>query len=217
MERAQLSEFYAKNVGLIKTVTRKGAARAAALGSQLTDSDIEQEMTEVFIRAFDSYDPSEFRFSTYYMRSAFNRLNYLFEKIGKERVDNKTYSVEEMSSWAGIEDDEVGITVEDVTSVRPDEAAQMTSLMRSWSKQLSPAGQLLMAWTIEPPEFIEREFLAQLKHAEYAKSVGVSSRARLVIDAAYVATILKKVVGRKHEPLISAALNEVKQIARNTL
>lgn len=218
MERAQLGEFYAKNVGLIKTVTRKGAARAAALGCQLTDSDIEQEMTEVFIRAFDSYDPTQFRFSTYFMRSAFNRLNYLLAKIGKERVENLTFSVEEMTSWAkDADEDEPTMTVEDVTSVGPEEAAQIKSVMRLWSKQLSPLAQLMVSWTLEPPEFVEREFLAQLKHAEYAKSVGIACRSRLVIDAPYVANVMKKVLGRKHESLVIAALHEVKQIAKDTL
>lgn len=218
MDRTQFEAFFLKNQGLIHSVARKGAARAAAVGcSTLEYDDLVQELTETFIKAYDLYDPAKTKFSTYFVRSAYNRLNELMAKVEVERVENGVRSVEEMGSWASGEEGEesLGITVEDVTSMGPEATAQMQSTIRAWHSQLSGAGQLILEWTLSPPDYVEREFIAQQAHAEMARNMGIPRRARLDIDASFVAGVLKQITGKT--ALFSRALEEVKAIARNSL
>lgn len=216
MDRADLPKFYQKNVGLIRTAARRVTARALAIGSGTLDyEEMEQELTEVFIRAFDGYDPSKYRFSTYFMRAAFNHANRIIKKQEIERVANGTQSVEEMGERLD-SDDGLSMTVEDVTSIRPEEAAQMQSLMRSWTAQLSELAQAMLSMSLEPPEWLVEEFRAQAGHIEYARELGAVRRSRSEINASYVASTLKTIYPA-HALAITDALDEIKTIARNTL
>lgn len=215
MDRAGFQEFYKQNVGLIRTAARKVASRAAAIGSGTLDYDeLEQELTEVFIRAYDGYDPEKYRFSTYYMRAAFNRANYLLKKQETERIENRTRSVEEMGSKYEDNDEGLSATVEDVTTIRPEEHAQIQSLLRYWHSKLSPAAQAILALTLEPPEWLCDEFHAHRAYAELCRASGVPRRAKQDLDAAYVAQLLKQITG---DIIFDEALEEVRKIARNTL
>lgn len=216
MEQVNFANFYKENIGLIRTATRKVMSRALALGTATMDyDDMEQELTLIFIDAYKHYDPSKYKFSTYYMRAAFNRANYLLKKVYKERINNGVRSVEEMGSWAEDNDDGLSMTVEDVMAVKPEEQAQIKSLMRTWNAQLSPLGQLIMSWTLEPPEWLEHEFEAQKVHAEISRSLGVTTRSRAELNAAYVVFMLKQVFGYPHA--FDNALKEIQHVARHTL
>lgn len=218
VDRAQFPEFYKKNAGLIHLVTKKVTARAMALGSGTIDYDeMEQEMTEVFLRAYDGYDPEKFKFSTYFMRAAFNRANYLLHKVQVERVVNRTKSVEEMGARMGGDDDEdLSMTVEDVTSMGPEDHAQLQSLMRSWHAKLSCVGQMILTLTLEPPEWLIHEFMAQKEFAEISRAQGITRRGRQDLNASFVVHVLKVANPDNTAPL-ETALDEVRKIARNTL
>lgn len=217
MDRSGLATYFKENVGLVHSAARKGAARAAAVGcSTLDHDDFVQELTEVFIKAYDLHDPTKTRFSTYFMRSAYNHINKMMEKVNIERMEMGVRSVEEMSSWNQDDDGgELGFTVEDVTAIGPEEAAQMNSMVNAWHAKLSPGARLVLEWTLNPPDFIENEFLAQLAHAEMARDMGLPRRSRLMIDASFVSTLLKQVTGK--QAFFGAALEEVKSVARSTL
>lgn len=195
MNRDNISSYYADNTGLIHTVARKGFRRLQAIGASMDYEDLYQELTETFIKAYDRFDESTGnKFSTYFMVSAHNRLNRLATDYEIERLELKIYSIEEINSWC---EDGKGTIEEKIASdsPSPEELASVRSSTVNIMRQLSPLAAVVAEFAIDPPDFIEREFVAAQAHANFARSKGVERRARGSLNVAFVCSVLERTSG----------------------
>ena len=235
MDRENLGRYYADNMGLIHVVARKGYGRLQGIGANIGYDDLVQELSEVFIKAYDLFDEGRgLQFSTYFMFSARNEINKIAERFERERtggvvvsaVKNKEeygYEVEREYLHGGtssIEDlnaaGEEGSSIEETIAAdcpTPEEivcAGQAAAYLLS---QLSPLASQIAEMAINPPDFIEREFVAFQAHAEYARSVGLERRCRGVINVSFVASVLERVTDISASQ-IRAAKSEITSLAK---
>jgi RNA polymerase sigma factor (sigma-70 family) len=235
VDRNDLGKFYADNMGLIHTVARKGYGRLQALGAPIDYDDLVQELSEVFIKAFDLFDEAAgAKFSTYFTFSAYNEINKIASRVERERTGSKVVSVEKKEGeygyavereylhggMIGIEDinaaGEDGCSFEETVACdmpTPEEIVEAASSARALLNKLSPLAASIAKLAFDPPDFLEREFLAAQAHAEYARSVGIERRCRGTITIAFVATFLEKTTDLSAAQ-IRAAKNEIAAMAK---
>jgi len=239
MDRNNLARFYADNVGLIHTVARKGYGRLQALGAGIDYDDLVQELSEVFIKAFDGFDEEAgTKFSTYFTFSAYTKLNKIAARFERERAGGVVLSAEKKDGEYGYEvereylhggtigieeinaagEDEYSSVEETIAcdSPTPEEIVEAASSARALLNSLSPLAASIAEMAFEPPEFLEREFIAMQAHAEYARSVGVERRCRSTITTAFVATFLEKTTDLPVAQ-IRAAKNEIAAMVKRGL
>lgn len=240
MDRNNLDRFYADNIGLIHTVARKGYGRLMGIGAAISYEDLVQELSEVFIKAFDGFDESASEFSTYFTVAARRKISkiaegYELDRIGvkttrclsdeidpntgkqkwkarKEKIHGGAFSVEELSSWS--EDGEGSIleTI-DSGSATPEEILQARQELGAMLGRLSPLAATMCELTLNPPEFMEREFIAVTAHAEYARSQNIERRGRNSLNVAFVAGVLEKTTDLP-VAAIRAAKREIMDLAK---
>lgn len=192
MNRANLSQFYKDNTGLLHVVARKGYGRLQAIGASIDYEDLVQELSITFIRSFDLFDEmAGCKFSTYFMTAAYHEVNKIADAIVAERVTNGVRSVEEIDSWSDEEGSSVEerIANEDATPYQVVAANQLTEMI---FKRLSPLAVMIAKMAIHPPEFMELEFEAATAHAEVARGIGIEKRARGSLNVSFVCSVLTK-------------------------
>lgn len=173
--------------------------------------DIFQDLNEVFIKAFDRFDEAVgVRFSTYFITSAYNELNKKAKSFEAERLTLGMRSVEEINSLA---EDEDGIGFEEKIasdSATPEQTLIARSAIDKWFNDLSPVAAMIAGLTLDPPEFIEREFYGAMSHAEMSRELGVERRARGSLNVGFVCSVLEKTTGMPPR-VLNAARKEVLQ------
>jgi hypothetical protein len=190
MDRQLLGTYYEKNVGLIHSVAQKGFRRLQAIGAVTDYDDLFQELVVTFINSYDLFDESKGMFSTYFIRSAFNKLNKIAKGFEAERIENGVRSIEELSSFGPD-----GVGFEDLipsSFPTPEEFVSAQSMFEAISASLSPLATMIAEMAIDPPEFIEHEFNAAIVHAERSRNNGVEKRARGSLNVAFVCHVLTK-------------------------
>lgn len=195
MNRSELDKYYAENVGLVHAVARKGHARLLSIGAAMPYEDVAQEMSIVFIKAFDGYSPElGNKFSSYFTRAAYNHLNEIVKGYSDERVKYGVRSVEEMSehikSNEGIDVDVGGYIV--CNRNTPERDAMQNEAFAAVFSGLSPIAAQIVSWLIDPPELVEEELSARIAHAEFARSHGVPKRASDSLSLGFVCDVLLK-------------------------
>lgn len=189
-----VAEFYEKNKGLVHAVSRKGYARLQSAGVGLDYEDVFQEMSIVFLKAYEGFDASKgFKFTTYYYMAAFNKLNNWAQKQISERLTYGVLSVEEMDDRAGGDSDVENVMMVDPSS--PESYYKCKEFLIHVSKTLSPLVGLILNWTLTPPpELLEQLRMAEY-HAEFGRSIGISSRNMATLSPRYVGSFLVMVAG----------------------
>lgn len=220
MDRNNLGRFYADNVGLIHTVARKGFGRLSGIGASVDYDDLFQELSEVFIKAYDGFDEDGSKFSTYFTVAAGHKINQIAEgyeldrmgvkttrfksdetcpktgkkkwKARKDKIHGGAVSVEEMASWS--EEGDSGSVIESIDSgtATPEQLCQAQQELNVMLANLSPLAAKIVEMTLNPPEFIERELEAVEAHVEYARSNGFPRRNTASISVSFVADVLEK-------------------------
>ena len=240
VDRSKLDRFYADNVGLIHTVARKGYGRLMGIGAAVGYEDLVQELSEVFIKTFDGFEEDGGQFSTYFMVAARNKINQIAEgfeldrtgikttrylsdeidadtgkrkwKARREQVHAGAASVEEMTSWSDEGEGSILDTI-DSGSATPEELVQAQQELNAMFSSLSPLAARMCEMTLNPPEFIEHEFVATMAHAEYARSQNIERRGRSNLNLAFVAGVLEKTTNLP-VATIRAAKREVMDLAK---
>ena len=206
MDRQNLDRFYADNVGLIHTVTHKSFGRLRAIGAATDYEDLYQELTEVFIKAYDRFDESlGNKFSTYFITSAFHEVNKIAKRFEVERIEFGVKSFEELS--VGLDGGSVEEMIADSAST-PEQELAGKDAVRNMLEKLSPLASMIAGMAIDPPDFMEHEFAAAQAHAEYSRSLGVEKRARGSLNVAFVCSVLEKTTDLP-PGAIKSAKNEV--------
>lgn len=219
MNRSELDKYYAKNVGLVHAVARKGYARLMSIGAAMPYDDVVQEMSIVFIKAFDGYSPElGNKFSSYFTRAAYNQVNEIVKDYSDERIKYGVRSVEEMSEHIKSNEDidvDVGSYIVCTRNTPERDAIQNEAFTRVLGR-LSPLATQIVSWMIDPPKLLEGELMARVAHAEFARSQGVAKRASDSVSIGFVCDVLMRVgVGEQairaaRRELETAALKEMK-------
>jgi DNA-directed RNA polymerase specialized sigma24 family protein len=223
MERANLNSYYAANTGLIHTVAGKGYRRLMAIGASVDYEDLVQDLSEVFIKAYDLFDETRgAKFSTYFVTAANNKINALareveVERIGvkttrcrldevdeetgkskwssrQERIHAGTTSVEEMNERMGEDGASILETIAS-SAASPEQIVEAASTLENMLSRMSPLASFMVEAALDPPAFMEREFEAAQAHAEYARGIGVPRRSGTELDIGFVAGFLNKTMG----------------------
>lgn len=212
MERADLDRYYAENTGLIHMVAKKGYARLMSIGASYDYLDLFQELSLVFVKAYDAFDDNNGnKFSTYFAVSAYHKVNAIAEDIQTERIDLKMRSVEEMASWSEDGKDESELIADD--SATPEQQHIANVQLANLMARLSPLAAQIVTLAIDPPEFIEREFAANSAHAKLSREKGTEIRASRSLNVAFVCSVLDKARIVRPLPLREARL-EIARVAQ---
>lgn len=213
MDRNNLDRFYAENSGLIHTVAQKGYGRLQGIGASMPYEDLVQDLSVTFIKAFDQFDPEQGKFSTYFMRSAFNELNKIAADFEIERCELGIRSVEEMSHASDSDDANVLEAIAG-DSLTPEQLMVNRSAVEHLARILSPLAQEIAIWIIYPPEFIGTELIAHQAHVDYARGMGHARRNKTHLGLGFVCEMMEMIGVASNSDLRRARLELQEAIER---
>jgi len=205
------ADFYKENVNLIHAVSRKGYARLQAAGVAMDYEDVFQEMSVVFLKAYERFDESlGFRFATFFYKAAYNRLNVWAQEMIEERLVHGTVSIEEMNTS---EDEEFNL--QDVLMVdheTPEDHCRIRQFIRFIESSLSPLARLIVNWMVAPPEELMEEIRKAEANAEFGRSLGFNCRCMARITPRYVAGFIRMISTSIQESDCNKALKEIDRL-----
>lgn len=210
MDKQPISQFHKENESLIHFASQKALKRfsAAGLGDRIEYEEIFGNLTEIFLKSYQQYDPERSKFSTYFVTACHNFVTDRLEKMFRLEIKmESTSAMAEMRS-----DDGEGSQDElfDEDPMLEDEVA-LESEMKFMRQNLSPFGQILFDYSINPPQFILDEFHAQRAQCALATSLGFKTSHSTEINLQFIANCLKDTASNpetvKH---IKKAVEEVK-------
>lgn len=209
------ADFYKANMGLVHAVSRKGFSRLATAKVVIDYEDVFQEMSIVFLKAFEKFDESKgFKFSTYYFMCAYNRLNRWAQDLIEERLKYGVVSIEELSQAAGDgEDLDISTMMQDYAdpSSDPESSYRVTELLEHMVKTISPLAGLILEWSIAPPQEVMTEVRKAQDYAEYGRSMGHNSRCMVQVSPRYIASFIS-MISDVSQPEVTKALKEIEDI-----
>ncbi|MCG5512778.1 sigma factor [Ectothiorhodospira shaposhnikovii] len=181
---------YENNLGLILHIARKCHARILACHIPMEFDDVVQEISLTWLMARDKFDPDAgFRFSTYFVKSAYTGINRLVET----QTRLTTFSYDEPMG-----DDQEGSTMLDLfesdipgPEAEYDREAQYERNCRSLSKLALTA----LNWLIDPPDFVMDEYRAMRAQADMAQRQGFATRCAKDVDLVLILNCLCKTFG----------------------
>lgn len=196
--------FYASNIGLVHTVSRKVHARILAMGASIEYCDVQQEATMVMMRAYEKFDESlGFKFSTYFMRAAFYDLNKFVKSYEK---DVSVLGVFSLQSATGEDGEAIDLeSTIDGGFGSPEQILEAKQLVCEIRSQLSPLAGLILDIMIEPPEEFEDDWVI-------ARSVGDTKKIEL--NANFIGSFIKKITDATDRE-VDMALGEIKSLSRS--
>lgn len=204
------ADYYKANVGLVHSVSKKGYARLRSAGVGLDYDDIFQEMSIVFLKAYSGFDESQgFKFSTYYFRAAYNKLNTWAQKMIDERLEHGVVSIQELNHTEDGEN-----SLEDVLMVdhaTPEAQYRVTEFLNHVNDSLSPLASLILAWVLQPPPQVMTEIKRAEANAEFGRSLGYSSRCMVNITPRYIANFIQ-MISSVTQPDVDRALKEIDRL-----
>ncbi|MGS9896517.1 hypothetical protein [Acinetobacter baumannii] len=222
-----INELYKEHVGLINKVTSNILKRVANMqnaGMQvpidLQDAeDIHNILFEVFVKAINGFDEKQnFRFSTYFVKAAYNRINRIIESAVGDRSINTV-------SFFDLANNDEGEPVDadrflDVEQENSFEQADLSNVLNYVQTQLSPLALELLKQVIHPhPEF-EREYEAQYAKREFALQFHSSHYKAMVkpLNLAFIVRCVKRTATTNREQvLVDEAAKEIRKLLSNEL
>lgn len=208
------AEYYKANMGLVHVVSRKGFSRMAAAKVVIDYEDVFQEMSIVFLKAFEGFDESRgFKFSTYFFMCAYNRLNRWAQDLIEERLKHGVVSIEELGHNLDGDDIDMGSMMQDMSdpSADPESSYRVRELLEHMATKLSPLAALILEWSIAPPKEVMVEVRKAHQYAEYGRSKGHNSRCMVQVSPRYVASFIR-MVSDASQPEVTKALRELEEL-----
>lgn len=185
-----LNGYYAANIGLVHSVTRKGYARIQQISGSYCYEDLFQDLSITFINSYKGFDESKGnKFSTYFVRAAYNRINTLANEIFEERCKFGVRSFEEMSE--DIDSGDVYEILNVSGSVAPEVTMDVAAYLTKAAEKLSPVAATMVNWMIDPPDFVLSEIKASMAYAQHARDTGQEKRFKDSGDTILIAKLMQ--------------------------
>lgn len=209
-----IDQFYGKHVKLVHAVARKGYGRLASMGASVSYEDLVQELSIVFMKAYDGHDSEKGMFSSYFYQAGYRHINRMADAMESEL---NTRSEEEVTEYlsGGDEGDTCYSTIA-CERMTPDEEFAFNSLVDRLAGKLSPLALKILELVVCPPEFLEAELSAKMAHAEMSRNMGEERRVAPATNAKLACDILK-LTGVSHESLRLARKELEKEVRRSVL
>jgi RNA polymerase sigma factor (sigma-70 family) len=207
------ADYYKANMGLVHNVARRGFKRLAAARVTIDYEDVFQEMSMVFLKAFEGFDESKgFKFSTYYFMCAHNRLNGWGQALIEERLKHGVVSIEELGHSADADVDMGEVLTEFADAgADPESHYRVTELLEHIAKSLSPLAALILTWSVSPPQEVMTEVRKAHTYAEYGRSKGYMSRCMVQVSPRYIATFIR-MISDVTQAEVTRALKEIEEL-----
>lgn len=191
-------DFYRKNAGLARKVAFKVYHRLLAMGAAVEYCDVEQEATIAMMAAYEKFDPAlGFKFSTYYYRAAYNKLNGFVASYEKDRAILGVVSIHRADG-----DDESFELDLPCGSGSPEQMLEARQTLTEIERELTPLAGKLLELLIEPPSALESEWAA-------ARSLGVERTQEMTLS--FAGRYLRALTGASGRE-IDAACREVRAL-----
>lgn len=204
------ADFYKANVGLVHSVSKKGYARLRSAGVGLDYDDIFQEMSIVFLKAYSGFDESQgFKFSTYYFRAAYNKLNTWAQKMIDERLEHGVVSIQELNHTEDGENSLEDVLMVDHTT--PEAQYRVTQFLTHINDTLSPLASLILAWVLQPPPQVMTEVSKAEANAQFGRSLGYNTRCMVNVTPRYIANFIQ-MISDVTQPDVERALKEIDRL-----
>ena len=204
------ADYYKANVGLVHSVSKKGYGRLRSAGVGLDYDDIFQEMSIVFLKAYSGFDESQgFKFSTYYFRAAYNKLNTWAQKMIDERLEHGVVSIQELNHTEDGENSLEDVLMVDHTT--PEAQYRVTQFLNHVNDTLSPLASLILARVLQPPPQVMTEIKRAEANAKFGRSLGYSSRCMVNVTPRYIGNFIQ-MISSVTQPDVERALKEIDRL-----
>ena len=200
---------YEHNKFLIVKIAKKCYARVVEFNLPMDFDDVLQEVRISWWQARESFDPqSGFRFSTYFVRSAYNNMNKVVNRLMRRNppgtitfdgdINNEGFSLD---------------SVIESPDPRPDEVLEMISNAEEVLDGLSDLARLAVEWIVTPPDFLLWEVGAKQEKAKIAENRdGKRRKPPVEVTLPMVVEYIAKSTGFG-DPGYKAIMKELKSIA----
>lgn len=207
------AEYYKANVGLVHTVSRKGYTRLLAARVTIDYEDVFQEMSIVFLKAYNGFDASKgFKFSTYFFMAAFNRLNTWAQNLIDDRM--RYSSIDDMNSKGEEEMDLESVLWQDHDT--PEGHYAVKQMIGHIANCLSPLAALIFSWSMSPPPELTVEIRKAQLNAEFGRSLGYNTRCMAQLSPRYVANFVR-MISNATQYEVNHALQEINRLKYSDL
>ncbi|MFS1997958.1 sigma-70 family RNA polymerase sigma factor (plasmid) [Acinetobacter baumannii] len=200
---------------LLRHLAHRNISRLTSVGYCIDVEELYAIFCEVFVVSIQTWDESKGKLTTYLTTACLNMVSRLLKKyhLGDNRTEYESDILHRMGDGEDDCDYDVFVDHQSQNILGPYELMQtLTEEMQ----QLSPFAKILLKFTLNPPDFIERELLAQ--EAKYQLSLITPEKnesrgpRRRKLNLSFVANcIMKTAETNKEKRFIRDAVKEVEE------
>lgn len=167
MERDQ-DQLFKDHDKLLRHLANRNISRLTSVGYCIDVEELYAIFCELFVVSIQTWDESKGKLTTYLTTACLNMVSRLLKKyhMGDNRTEHESEILYRLGDGEDGCDFDVFVDQQSHNILGPYELMQS---LKEEMKNLSPFAKILLEYTLNPPEFIEKELLAQ--EAKYQFSV----------------------------------------------
>lgn len=214
MNRDQ-DQLFTDHDKLLHHLAHRNISRLTQVGYCIDVEELYGIFCEVFVVSLQTWDESKGKLTTYLTTACLNMVSRLLKKhhLGDIKTDRESVIAERLSN--GEENFDADIFV-DSQSHHILGSFEVMEALQEEAKALSPFARILLEYTLNPPDFIERELEAQEAKLEFSRTFDSDDlpsyrRRKSLNNISFVAQCLMKTAeSSKAKRFIREAVKEVK-------
>lgn len=200
---------------LLRHLAHRNISRLTSVGYCIDVEELYAIFCEVFVVSIQTWDESKGKLTTYLTTACLNMVSRLLKKyhLGDNRTEYESDILHRMGDGEDDCDYDVFVDHQSQNILGPYE---LMKTLTEEMQQLSPFAKILLKFTLNPPDFIERELLAQ--EAKYQLSLNTPEKnesrgpRRRKLNLSFVANcIMKTAETNKEKRFIRDAVKEVEE------
>lgn len=193
------------NVGLVHKITNKIMSRAGSMRTCYEEDDIFQELSIVWLECVSKFDEGKgVKFSTYFVKAAYNRANKLLRKEGNAPLNSQQLAKDEDGEDADL------FQITDFGSLV--DYTERAEILEREIETVSDQAKLVIDWMITPPKELLEYSNDIARQRASNSSNGKKKSARL--DMAETLSFVRVVVGMNTNEMYSTRAEVIKFIDR---
>lgn len=178
---------------LLHHLAYRNIGRLTAVGISMDKDELYAIFCEVFVVAIQTWDETKGKLTTYLTTACLNKVSWLLKKyrLGENRTEFESVIAHRLNK--GDEEFSIDIFIDEQSYTEIGNYELMDAL-KDEIAHLSPFAKILLEYTLNPPEFIERELQAQEAKHQFSTELNLDSRKcpRKVLNLNFVANCLIK-------------------------